>query len=337
MSRHVKVDGEMTRRSYLGSVVAVVTVVTAMLCVSAAAQSLQVIDHPSAGVSGTTVFTGISDGRVVGYWGTPSQGSFRYGGAFVYSGGSFTPLAFPGGTDTRPNGISGANVVGQYTTSSGITRAFVYDGTNYVGFDYPVAPGTPVGTEAIAANAGTVIGSYQAGTSDTIHGFIRSPAGAFTTLDYPGSIDTALEGISANRIVGDYFDDAIRRRGFVYENSAFTPLDYPGSIDTFPQDVQGQNVVGFYGVPVPGGVQEHGFLFDGSTWSTFDVPGASGTGTRVYGIDGNTVVGSFQDTLGRHGFIATVPEPSSVLILMAVAGLSRARRPRRAKSLDRRI
>ena len=51
----------------------------------------------------------------------------------------------------------------------------------------------------------------------------------------------------------------------------------------------------------------HGFIYDGTTYTTLDVPGASYT--YAYGIDGGNIVG--RHTLyidGRyHDFIATIP------------------------------
>ena len=38
-------------------------------------------------------------------------------------------------------------------------------------------------------------------------------------------------------------------------------------------------------------------------------------GTQIYGISGNTLVGTYYDSNNvSHGFVATVPEPSSVAL-----------------------
>ena len=63
----------------------------------------------------------------------------------------------------------------------------------------------------------------------------------------------------------------------------------------------------------------HGFLYDGSTFTTVDHP--LGTSTLVDGIDGNTIVGYYRDGTGlEHGFIAEIPEPST-WTLAAIAGI----------------
>jgi hypothetical protein len=73
--------------------------------------------------------------------------------------------------------------------------------------------------------------------------------------------------------------------------------------------IDGNNIVGRY---YDGGGY-HGFLYDGSTWTTLDGPGAW---TFPAGIDGDNIVGSLY--LGpsvSYGFIAnsvTIPGPAPV-------------------------
>ena len=47
--------------------------------------------------------------------------------------------------------------------------------------------------------------------------------------------------------------------------------------------------------------QGHGFLYNGSTYTTLDYPGSSQTFAR--GISGGNIVGSFDDSAGAHGFL----------------------------------
>jgi hypothetical protein len=50
------------------------------------------------------------------------------------------------------------------------------------------------------------------------------------------------------------------------------------------------------------------------------MPGASGT--CAYGIDGSNIVGSY----GTHGFVYTIPEPASALLIGAGFFFARSRR-----------
>lgn len=80
----------------------------------------------------------------------------------------------------------------------------------------------------------------------------------------------------------------------------FTTLDVPGAVQTFAFGISGSNVVGQY---IDSSNQEHGFLFNGSTYSTLDDPlGAQGTSANS--ISGTNVVGSYFDAAGKpHGFL----------------------------------
>ena len=59
----------------------------------------------------------------------------------------------------------------------------------------------------------------------------------------------------------------------------------------------------------------HGFLLNGSTLTTIDVPGSGQT--MAFGINNaGQIVGGFRDTNGIHGFLATpTPEPGTLILL----------------------
>jgi hypothetical protein len=61
--------------------------------------------------------------------------------------------------------------------------------------------------------------------------------------------------------------------------------------------ISGNNLVGEY---YAGGVVT-GFLYDGTTWTSLNKPGASGT--AIFGIDGSNLVGEYYASGGWHGFI----------------------------------
>jgi hypothetical protein len=88
--------------------------------------------------------------------------------------------------------------------------------------------------------------------------------------------------------------------------------------------ISGNNVVGNYADP-SGGQIVHAFLYDGSTSTTIDPPGATQADAR--GVTGNNVVGQYNDASGRsHGFLfqpdGAVPEPAGLTMLgIGVAGL----------------
>jgi len=87
--------------------------------------------------------------------------------------------------------------------------------------------------------------------------------------------------------------------------------DVPGISETFANGIDGTNIVGncYDG-------SYHGFSYDGSTYTHFDMPVASST--YAYGMDGTNIVGSFQDGSGNvYGFLAVIPEPTTLSLLAA--------------------
>ena len=101
-----------------------------------------------------------------------------------------------------------------------------------------------------------------------------------------------------------------------------TTLDVPGASNTRPYDIDGGNIVGYYS----GDGNNHGFSYDGTIYTTLDVPGAFAT--YAYGTDGSNIVGHYIDgSYNYHGFLATIPEPTT-LSLLAVGVLMACRRRR---------
>ena len=64
-------------------------------------------------------------------------------------------------------------------------------------------------------------------------------------------------------------------------------------------------VTGAWGNTIVGHIQDasghHGFIYDGTTWTTIDKPGA--TSTIIYGTNGSKLVGEYYESgSGNHGF-----------------------------------
>jgi len=77
----------------------------------------------------------------------------------------------------------------------------------------------------------------------------------------------------------------------------WTTIDVPGEYGAWPtmaSDIDGDNIVGSYGFG-------HSFLYNGTSWTTLDMPGAFWT--EAHGIDGSNIVGTYGDASGgQHGF-----------------------------------
>jgi hypothetical protein len=105
----------------------------------------------------------------------------------------FTPIAFPGTTDTQPWGISNSGlVVGTYDFGLGNTRGFEYSGGAFVPLDFPGALSTqPFGVN----DSGLVVGDYLPSGPGQPQGFVYNGA-SFTPLNMPGASWTDPQGIN---------------------------------------------------------------------------------------------------------------------------------------------
>jgi hypothetical protein len=83
----------------------------------------------------------------------------------------------------------------------------------------------------------------------------------------------------------------------------------PDATYTEVKGISGDYIVGNYMKPAN---VSHGFLYDGSTWTTLDMPWSNGL---IVGITGNTIVGSYLLGENLHGAVYVVPEPATLLLL----------------------
>ncbi len=102
-------------------------------------------------------------------------------------------------------------------------------------------------------------------------------------------------GIDGNNIVGT---TAISHVGFLYDGNTYTQIAFPGAMTTEAYGISGKNIIGAY---YDGST--HSFLYDGSTYSTFNGPPGA-IATAAYGITGSSIFGAYSDSLGKvHGFV----------------------------------
>ena len=123
----------------------------------------------------------------------------------------------------------------------------------------------------------------------------------FTTIDFPGAIETEANGINDSGTIGGTFADASGViHGFQATGRTFQMVDFPGATATMVYGIntQGDVLVGSY-IDVAG--VTHGFMFSGA-YTTIDPPGS--TFTNALGINNNDeIVGTFVGPKGKfHGF-----------------------------------
>jgi hypothetical protein len=127
----------------------------------------------------------------------------------------------------------------------------------------------------------------------------RAAAVSFTSVTYPGSIETDPYDLDGQRIVGDYFNASGPGRGFYFDGTTFHDLYNPAAThETTAYGISGNTIVGRY---YDG--SGHGYTYDIPTqaWTTVSRPGADSTGFN--GIDGTKIVGTSRTSGVYGGFI----------------------------------
>src|SRR5712664_2232495 len=103
-----------------------------------------------------------------------------------------------------------------------------------------------------------------------------------TTIDVPGSRNTAPEGINARGdIVGFSTDNNTgAAHGFLISKESFTAVDFPGFLQTAPRGINDRgDIVGEVdNGPLTGPTSTSGFLLKHGTFTLIDFPGSMFTG-----------------------------------------------------------
>ena len=221
---------------------------------------------------------------------------------------TYTTLDDPLGVDgTRPYGISGSNIVGDYYDSSGCPHGFLYDGSTYTPLD---GPSRAVNTYVNGVAGNTIVG-YYSDSSNYCCGFIYSISNStYTTLNGPpGATGTCVSGIDGSNLVGVYLDSSGLNHSFLYNlsTSAYTTINDPSANsalyqNTWAYGISGDSIVGSYYDSAP---SLNGYLYSISagTWAPLDDPSAFGGGTVARGVSGNDIVGYYQNEGGAYAFL----------------------------------
>jgi hypothetical protein len=243
---------------------------------------------------------------------------------------------------TFPSSINNAGTItGIYVDANTLYHGFLRSpGGEFTTVDAPGA-GTSVGTRfrafpAVAATVniktrsinnndrGAITGNYI-DSNNVSHGFLRSPEGAFITLDAPaarsaaGSFDgTFPSGINnGGTITGNFIDSKDLNHGFVRSpRGEFITFDAPGArsvaaagYGTVPESINDAGAITGHYIDVRDATR--GFLRSpGGEFTTVDAPGASSTAAFGYGTlpesinDAGAITGHYGDASGLyHGFL----------------------------------
>jgi hypothetical protein len=260
---------------------------------------------------------------------------------------TYTPLNYPGASETLAFGINDAGTIVGYYKASGVYHGFSLNSGTYTSLNYPGASYT---TATGINNAGTIVGSYKANGVNSAY----SLSGAtFTSIAYPGAPETYIIGNAINNagtivggyyttppdmdngfslsgttytsfsygalrtwansindagtIVGAYYDASGVTQGYSLSGTTFTLINYPGASSTEAIGINNAGTI--VGLYKDANGVYRGFFLSNGTYATLNYPGASSTGAAgINNVD--TIVGVYWDTKGvQHGFLANpVPD-----------------------------
>ncbi|MGO8932030.1 MAG: hypothetical protein ACLQU3_34710 [Limisphaerales bacterium] len=249
-----------------------------------------------------------AEGVTCGYY-FDSEGDVH---GFLWRNGRVTPLDPPGWVDTGPCAINDLGVVsGVYSDGQELSYAFLYRISDGTWTQLPTMPGTPLQSNTVLNNKGTVVGSASQGdwvdTYDAVGWIWDGKSYSFFTVPEASESGIGTNPLGINdpgQVVGYYADDVGTIHGFLKDHKSITTLDVPGADLTESWGINdGGDIVGLYYVFSPSFVEE-GFILHDGHFLTFEVPGNNGglTGINNQGV----LSGYYVDSNGIwHGFIAT--------------------------------
>lgn len=200
--------------------------------------------------------------------------------------GTWTTLDYSGVSNntTYVYGIDGSNIVGSYLSSGNPWRGFLYNENGWTTLNKPGASATYIQ----AVNGSNAVGYYSTGsfTGGMIYNVTTQ---SWTDLPMPAY------GIDGSNVLISGGAGSAMVYNIITQSS--TPCNVP--MGSSVRGISGSNVVGWYN-DMSG--NSHGFISDGTNWTTLDKPEFSGT--RIWDIEGDKLVGRYKDAFGaEHGFL----------------------------------
>lgn len=174
------------------------------------------IDYPSGQQGTTTTAFGVNDqSEVVGGYclaplaACPASDIYPANYGFLYNGGVYTQLAYPGAQYTQANAINNAGtIVGTYGANNYL-HSYLYENGVYKNIDVPNENWTYV---SAINNSGIVAGVYQ-DSSLYVHGVLYQK-GKFITIDVPGATVSSLNGFDDAGVVVGFWANAKHEGNF---------------------------------------------------------------------------------------------------------------------------
>lgn len=177
---------------------------------------------------GTSCWGINTSGQIVG-----SYSADTFGNGFVYTGGVYTDIVFPGATaGTTSYGLNNVgNVVGSYADNGG-QHGFVYTASTgtYETLDVPGA----FATLAVAINDSGATTFEWVNPGGDFSGAVLQQ-GNYTILNVPGALQTKARGINARGVIVVNGEDTSGVwHGFLYKGGKYIQFDVANAANTYP-------------------------------------------------------------------------------------------------------
>ncbi|HLK34742.1 MAG TPA: hypothetical protein VKT29_16725 [Terriglobales bacterium] len=233
-------------------------------------------------------------GDVAGYYGVPSTSLFQ--GFLRVASGEITTISYPGQSVTTAYGLNRFRVVaGTYATGS--SGGFLFRQGTYKSI---IIEGQSTGVNDIN-DYGYYAGSYGSPRSA---GFIASPSGQITTLNYPGAYATGVNWIKNDgAVIGTYQDNFGKLHTFVWSaKSGFMPVEIPGLPGASINDINASGAVvgGYFN-----GITDRGFVYQNGKFQIVLPPGFNDSIVGAINNKGQLVGSCSTPSTTQIGFIAT--------------------------------
>ena len=219
----------------------------------------------------------------------------------------FVNIDAPGALETQAIGVNNTGqVTGFYIDAAGNPHGFLWQNGGLQTVDYP---GAPVTLLSAVTDWGLIIGSY--GTSIPHAATYNTHLATWTTLpDVPGRLGNVGRGINnsgvgAGSACNGNVDVALNCVGWTWDGGAYSFFTDPEADQTqLGTLANGINNIGqVVGQFQDAGSISHGFLKNGGSFTTIDVPAAVYTNATTIN-DRGEIVGFYFDTTGTpHGFV----------------------------------
>ena len=270
--------------------------------------------HPDSSTL-TNAYDINNDGVVVGYY----QDSSRKTCAFSYQDGVFTDTTYPGDYENNNHSINNNGQIAGYYYEPGPKtspfHSYVYDQSS--GFNiqqYPEAVKEAI--HGINDNGDTVGWAWMESgflSYSCLNGTFQELCSSNGDMIYAEAINNQSVIVGGSSLSGSM-------RGFINDNGNYTYLEHPDA-DGYTL-INGINdagqLVGMYRTGSDWSSWEyHGFIYEDGTFLEISVPGLNNSNTICHGINEyGDIVGTYRNDQGQTcGFIATIPEPATVLLL----------------------